>query len=328
MLSELSQEQLLPRLQVLVYSLAAVAISILIYDQYRQGLYSLVLSNCIAIPALLFSAIFIYINRDRDAYAWINYPLICLLAGLGLYQLLDYPVLMTHYLYAFPLFSYFCLPINHGTWFNVAIALAMTVLVWLDEGALSAIRSGTNYSLLVGSAWCYAYLTQLKGWSLQRLALTDQISGAYNRSHFHHVLEREIARGESARQHVSLIGLVLEEYHQLADLHGNRSVSQFLPRFVTIIQQQVRAEDEMFRLGDDLFVLVLPNCAEEGAIVLLERIKRKLEGQIWRPFAELSLGAAAVTRQPHEASEALEQRLMGRLKKQKRTSLQLAAFSE
>ena len=104
MFSELSQEQLLPRLQVLVYSLAAVAISILIYDQYRQGLYPLVLSNAIAIPALFFSAIFIYINRDRDAYAWINYPLICLLAALSLYQLPDYPVLMTHYLYALPLF--------------------------------------------------------------------------------------------------------------------------------------------------------------------------------------------------------------------------------
>ena len=132
MFSELSQEQLLPRLQVLVYSLAAIAISILIYDQYRQGLYPLVLSNVIAIPALFFSAIFIYINRDRDAYAWINYPLICLLAALGLYQLPDYPVLMTHYLYALPLFSYFCLPINHCTWFNVAVALVLTVLVWVE----------------------------------------------------------------------------------------------------------------------------------------------------------------------------------------------------
>ena len=81
-------------------------------------------------------------------------------------------------------------------------------------------------------------------------------------------------------------------------------------------------------MEDDLIVLVLPNCGEEGAIVLMERMKRKIQEQSWRPFAELSISVAAVTRTSAEDSEALEKRLLGRLNKQQRTSLQLAAFSE
>ncbi|MCA6060265.1 GGDEF domain-containing protein [Thalassolituus sp. ST750PaO-4] len=328
MLADLSQDELLPRLQAVVYLLASVAIGILMYDQYRQGLYPLVLSNAIAIPAFVFSAIFIYINRDRDSFSWVNYPLIFTLAGLALYQLPQYPQLMTHYLYALPLFSYFCLPLYPATVFNVVVAVLMTLLLWLDHGFMLALRTGTNYSLLLGSAWCFAYLTLLKGWSLKRLALTDQTSGAYNRRHFFHALTREIARSESTRHSVSLIGLVIDDYRQLIDIHGNRVMSQFLPRFVERTQRQIRAGDEIFRLADDLFVLALPNCPEDGAIVLMERVKRTLQQQAWKPFAEISISASAVGLQSGEDSKDLEKRLSAKLKKQKRASLQLAAFAD
>ena len=328
MLRDLTQDELMPRLQTIMYLLGALAVAILMYDQYRQGLYSLVLSNAIAIPAFVFSAIYIHINRDRENRGWVNYPLIFTLAGLALYQLPQYPELMTHYLYALPLFSYFALPLFPATVFNILVALVMVALNWLDFGFAQALRTGTNYSLLLGSAWCFAYLTMLKGWSLKRLALTDQVSGAYNRRHFFHALDREIARGESTRQSISLIGLAIDDYRQLIDIHGNRVMSQFLPRFTERTQRQIRAGDEVFRLTDDLFVLLLPNCPEDGAIVLMERVKRSLQAQAWKPFAEISISASAVGWQAGEDSKDMEKRLLAKLKKQRLTSLQLAAFSD
>ncbi|MEE3209810.1 MAG: diguanylate cyclase [Pseudomonadota bacterium] len=322
------QEQLLPRLQVIVYSLVAFALLLLIYDQYRQGLYSLVLANAISIPAFLFSAAYIYINRDRDSFLWVNYPLVAALAGLALVQLPRYPDLMIHYLFAMPMFTYFCLPMQHATVVNILVASAMGVILWGKVDVQTAVRYTTNFSLLVLSTWCFSYLTLLKGASLQRLALTDQVSGAYNREHFYHLLERELARGEATRQSVSMIGIVLDDYRQLIDLHGNRSVVQFMPQFVKKIRQLIRGEDDIFRLEDDLIMLVLPNCGEEGAIVLMERIKRKVQEQSWKPFAEVSISIAAVTRNADEDSESIEKRLLKRLNKQQKTSLQLAAFSD
>jgi len=321
------QEQLLPRLQVIVYTLVALALTLLMYDQYRQGLYSLVLSNAVSIPAFLFSAAYIYINRDRDSFVWVNYPLVTSLSGLALFHLPEYPEQMIHYLFAMPMFTYFCLPMRHATVINFAIAATMATLLWINIDIPSAIRYTTNFTLLVMSTWCFSYLTLLRGESLQQLALTDRVSGAYNREHFYHLLERELARGEATRQNVSMIGIVLDDYRQLGDLHGNRAVVQFLPRFVKRIRQLIRGEDDIFRLEDDLIVLVLPNCGEEGAIVLQERIRRKIQEQSWRPFAEVSISVAAVTRNHDEDSEAIEKRLLARLNKQQRTSRQLAAFS-
>lgn len=328
MLSNIPQDQLQPRLQILVYILAALAVTILMYDQYYQGLYPLVLSNAIAIPAFLFSAIFIYINRDRDTYAWVNYPLILLLVLLALYQLPRYPQLMIHYLYAVPLFSYFCLPILHATLFNFLVAAAVIVIVWTDAGTAIGLRTGTNYLLLVVSAWCFAYLTQLKSESLKRMALTDPESSAYNARHFQNALEREIARSDTTRQSVSLIGLVIEDYQQLIDLHGKWVMQQLLPNFVGRAQEQIRAADEVFRLEKDKFVLILPHCPEDGAIILMERIKRNMQSHTWKPISEIELATAAVSWQPGEDSGDLEKRLEMKLKKQKRASLQLAAFDE
>src|SRR5690554_7004122 len=100
-------DSLLPKLLVTIYMLAALAMMFLIYDQFRQGLYSLVLTNAIVIPALLFSSIFIYINREQRDYYSINYVLTALLVAIALYQLPRYPYQIIHFIYAIPLFCFF-----------------------------------------------------------------------------------------------------------------------------------------------------------------------------------------------------------------------------
>lgn len=323
----MQQQQLTLRIQIILYTLAAFAICILMIDQYRQGLYSLVLSNAIGVPAFLFSAIFLYINRDHSPSLWVHHVLIILLASLALYQLVDYPVLMTHYLYALPLFSFFCLPILNATIINIIIATITSLMVWNALGWQEGLRSGTNYCLFLGSAWCYAYLTQIKLNSLRLLALTDQVSGAYNKRHFYHTLDREISRSENSNDPISLIAITIDDYHQMLDIHGRRSINSFLSLFTERGRNIIRAGDEVFRLEEDLFILLLPHCPNDGA-VLMERIKRNLQQQTWDPIPELNLSTSAATWSTGETSKELQKRLLQSLTKQQKTTLQLAAFSE
>jgi len=324
----MAQQQLTLRIQIILYFTASAAICVLLIDQYRQGLYSLVLSNAIAIPAFLFSAVYLYINRDQSPSQWVHHSLIILLAGLALYQLSHYPILMSHYLYAMPLFSFFCLPILNATLLNVIVVFSATTVLWQDFGWQNGLRYGINYGLLLGSAWCFAYLTQIKQHSLKRLALTDQISGAYNKRYFFNTLEREISRSESSQDPISLIALSIDEYHQMMDIHGRRSINRFLAQFTERARNIIRAGDEVFRVEEDSFVLLLPHCPNDGAIVLMERIKRNLQQQQWDPIAELALSTSAVTWNNGETAQEMQKRLLQNLSKQQRTTLQIAAFSE
>lgn len=328
MRADFQRDDLFPKLQVLVYSAATVAVALLLYDQYQQGLYSLVLTNALAIPAFLFSAIFIYVNRHQYLYIRINYILIIVLAALALYQLPYYPEVLVHYIYALPLFGFFALPLYPATFINLGIGSAMVGILWWQQDFLSALRVGTNYGLLLGSAWCFAYLTLLKGWSLKRLALTDHYSGAYNYRHFVYAFQREIARSHSAGKEVSLIALLIDDYSMLLDIYGQQTVSETLPSFVDTTQQLIRLEDEIFRLGPDLFVLLLPNCAEEHAHMLMERIKKGLSEQHWGEISELSLSTAALGVRIGESGQEAEKRLKNKLKKQRLTVLQMTAFEE
>lgn len=322
------QQQLTLRIQIILYTLAAFAVCILMIDQYHQGLFSLVLSNAIAVPAFLFSAIYLYINRNHTPALWVHHILISLLALLALYQLTEFPELMTHYLYALPLFSFFCLPILNATVINLVVAVITTSIMWHEFGWQEGLRSGINYCLFLGSAFCYAYLTQIKQRSLRRLALTDQVSGAYNKRHFYHTLDREISRSENTQDPISLIALTVDDYHQMMDIHGRRSIDIFLSQFTDRSRTIIRAGDEIFRLEEDLFILLLPHCTNDGAIVLMERIKRNLQQQSWDPVAELSLSTSAATWTTGETAQELQKRLLQSLTKQQKTTLQLAAFSE
>lgn len=322
------QQQLTLRIQIILYTLAAFAIAILMIDQYRQGLYSLVLSNSIGIPAFLFSAIYLYINRDHSPSLWVHHLLILLLATLALYQLVDYPVLMSHYLYALPLLSFFCLPVINASFINIAVAFVTTFMMWNEFGWQEGLRAGINYCLFLGSAFSYAYLTQIKQGSLRRLALTDQVSGAYNKRHFYHTLDREISRSENSNDPISLIALTIDDYHQMMDIHGRRSINSFLTLFTDRSRTIIRAGDEVFRLEEDLFILLLPHCPNDGAIVLMERIKRNLQQQSWEPIPELNVSTSAATWSTGETSQELQKRLLQSLTKQQKTALQIGAFSE
>ena len=322
------QQQLSLRIQIILYTLAAFAICILMVDQYRQGLFSLVLSNSIAVPAFLFSATYLYINRDHTPSLWVHHILICLLSLLALYQLTEFPELMTHYLYALPLFSFFCLPILNAVIINLLIAAITTLMMWTEFGWETGLRSGVNYCLFLGTAFSYVYLTQIKQKSLRRLALTDQVSGAYNKRHFYHTLDREISRSENTQDPISLIALTIDDYHQMMDIHGRRSIDRFLLQFTDRSRQIIRAGDEIFRLEEDLFILLLPHCPNDGGIVLMERIKRNLQQQSWDPIAELSLSTSTATWSTGETAQELQKRLLQSLTKQQKTTLQLAAFSE
>lgn len=316
------------RLQIILYPLSAVAIALLIIDQYRQGLYALVLSNAIGIPVFLFSAGFLYINRNHEPHLWIHHVLITILSLLALYQLLNYPALMTHYLYAIPLFGFFCLPIISATIINLIVITLASLIIWTALDWQEWLRISTNLYLFLGSVWSYVYITQIKQSSLSRLSLTDQTSGAYNRRHFYHTLEREISRCERFQHSLSLVALTVDEYQQMIDIHGRQDIDSFLGLFTKRVRKGIRAGDEVFRFNDDIFILLLPNCPRDGAIVLMERIKRHLQQHSWDPIAELSLSTSTASWSEGDNAQKMPKMLLQNLTKRQKTTLQFAAFSE
>lgn len=325
-LSDLYQGLLFPKIQLLVLSLIALLLVPLIYCQYQYGLYQLSLVSGCMLATLVLQLLYLVINQDRDPLLFFNYLFLCLMCAGVMYQLFLHASLMAHMLVLIPILLYFSIPIKQAVLLNL---LALLVLIGLVNFVLPSPSMYLAVFFLAFSitAFCFCYFCVMHDLHLKKLALTDSISGAYNQEHFKFMLEREIAREEVTQQSTSLIGVVLSDYQQMTELHGKRNMLKLLPDLMQYINDFIRGEDDLFRMEEDTFVLVLPNCPEEGAIVLLERLKRKLQEKNWEPFSEVAIQVEAVTHQQGESISAVKERLWKKLNKSKGKRLQITAFS-
>ena len=326
-LNRVYPDRLVLRIQVMLYLLLAALLSLLMVFQYANGQYTQVLAEMLLVPGLLMGAAYLLIRRETTGQDLVHTSLIALLALVFLYTLRDAPQLNFYLLLIVPVVAALVLPLRFAVALTAIVAFLLLVVLLMRLDLLISLRYTLWFVLFSVSVFGFAWLTLSNGLNMLSLSLTDPLSGAYNAKHFPHRLEREIACGELTGQDISLIAIVLDDYVQLTDLYTHQEMSQFLPRLTGRIRQLIRGEDDLFRLRDDIWVLVLPNCGEEGAVVLNERISRRLEEHNWEPMSELTISVTAVTHQPQETAAQLDQRLMKLLQKRKQTTLQMSAFS-
>jgi diguanylate cyclase (GGDEF)-like protein len=107
-------------------------------------------------------------------------------------------------------------------------------------------------------------------------AITDPLTGLYNRRFLLDHLNREIARAERSEGIVSIALLDLKGFKAVNDHFGHPMGDAVLVRTARIIRDLLRAVDAGCRWGGDEFVVVLPSTDMFSAFTVAERIRSKL----------------------------------------------------
>jgi diguanylate cyclase (GGDEF)-like protein len=107
----------------------------------------------------------------------------------------------------------------------------------------------------------------------QKLALTDPLTGAFNRRTFLELCEKEIARTRRAKGSLSLIMLDLDHFKQINDRNGHLAGDEVLKGIVGVVLTCLRKEDLLVRYGGEEFCILLPNVAIDRAAAMAERIR-------------------------------------------------------
>lgn len=111
---------------------------------------------------------------------------------------------------------------------------------------------------------------------LERLALTDELTGVPNRRHFLTRLESERQRAVRYRRQACLAMLDLDHFKQVNDRYGHPAGDEVIRHFADLLRGHMRGEDMVGRLGGEEFALLMPETAPAGAQTVLERIRREL----------------------------------------------------
>ncbi len=112
---------------------------------------------------------------------------------------------------------------------------------------------------------------------LQRTAITDSLTGAYNTRFFHEILGRETARAERYTTPLSLLMIDIDSFKVVNDTFGHVVGNKVLSQIANTLKQSIRNTDFVFRCGGDEFGAVLPGTNLEGAMRAAEKILQKVE---------------------------------------------------
>ena len=111
----------------------------------------------------------------------------------------------------------------------------------------------------------------------RRLAITDPLTGLYNRRHFNQVAEAEISRVLRSARPLSVIMLDIDFFKRVNDTYGHTSGDIVLQMVAKTIQERLRASDIPARYGGEEFIVLLPETTAEGAAIVAETLRKSIE---------------------------------------------------
>ncbi len=115
---------------------------------------------------------------------------------------------------------------------------------------------------------------------VRHLARTDTLTSLPNRRAWDEALPRELARARRDGLPVSVGMIDLDYFKAFNDSYGHQAGDELLADAATAWTAQMRTTDLLARYGGEEFVIVLPNCAQDDAHRVLERIRDRVpEGQ-------------------------------------------------
>jgi diguanylate cyclase (GGDEF)-like protein/PAS domain S-box-containing protein len=113
---------------------------------------------------------------------------------------------------------------------------------------------------------------------LERISLTDPLTGIANRRCFDQCLQAEWDRAVRTRQSLSVVLVDVDFFKNFNDRAGHASADEALKAVAGCLSQAAqRSADIAARYGGDEFVLILPDTRSDGALAIAERLQQMIE---------------------------------------------------
>ena len=139
-------------------------------------------------------------------------------------------------------------------------------------------------------------------------AVTDALTGLYNRRYFEEALEKEVQRAKRQQQPFSIIGIDLDFLKKINDTHGHFYGDLAIKTIADVLKANARSVDVPARIGGEEFDVLLPGISSDGAMIAAERIRSAIEKTEIDTIGHItgSLGVATYFEHTDNVEELLE----------------------
>ncbi|HMG19294.1 MAG TPA: diguanylate cyclase [Gemmatimonadales bacterium] len=128
---------------------------------------------------------------------------------------------------------------------------------------------------------------------LEKLSLTDSLTGLYNRRHLMGTLASEVQRSRRLRRAFSVLLADVDRFKQYNDTHGHLAGDAALVKIAEVFRRTTRQVDCVARYGGEEFVVMLLEANLATATLVAERIRARVaEQDLGEGKLTLSIGVA------------------------------------
>ncbi len=144
--------------------------------------------------------------------------------------------------------------------------------------------------------------------AVREQAVTDALTGLYNRRYFEESLAKEVQRAKRQQQPFSVVGIDLDYLKKINDTHGHFYGDLAIKSIAEVLKSNARSVDVPARIGGEEFNVLLPGIGSEGAMVAAERIRKSIERMDIDTVGHItgSLGVATYFEHTENVEELLE----------------------
>lgn len=164
--------------------------------------------------------------------------------------------------------------------------------------------------------------------AVKNQAVTDGLTGLYNRRYFEEFIEKEVIRATRMHQPFTLIALDLDFLKQINDKFGHSFGDLAIKTVADVLKNNARAIDVAARMGGEEFNLLLPGVDSSGGLIAAERIRSAIANCALDQIGHItaSIGVATFFEHSTKVDELLElaDQAMYSSKRNGRNQVQLA----
>ncbi|MDX1756941.1 MAG: GGDEF domain-containing protein [Marinobacter sp.] len=267
---------------------ALIAVLPLVFVQWRQEHYLL---SLLLVLFCVNSVLVIAFLRWRRVYFLHGWPFVVLAMVSSAYSMVINGHAGLYWAYPTAAATFFLLPLRPASASSIVFVVVIATIAFLGFPQSDFWRITFSLGLTCVFVMVFAWLVgQLKE-ELTRLATTDPLTGCLNRSQLADILNSQIQMRERYERVSSLVLMDLDHFKTINDRWGHVTGDRVLKEAVVRIRKRLRESDQLFRIGGEEFMLVLPETRQRDAERLAQQLLNNISAA---PFVnEIPLTASA-----------------------------------
>lgn len=146
---------------------------------------------------------------------------------------------------------------------------------------------------------------------VERLSVTDGLTGVFNRRHITARMEEEFSKAQRYGNPISVLLADIDHFKQINDEHGHHAGDEALIAAADAMQESLRESDMLGRYGGEEFVILLPQTGAADAVTAADKLRQRIESMpvpaLGGEGLTVSIGVAGRPAHPAESLEQLVQ---------------------